>query len=82
LKNTANHLQILQNLWGKMMNDIQIVIAIQFFLIITLFIIVIRQDKQLQKFNEWADTVDEFMDSEYIELEFEVKDDKNKKSKN
>ena len=65
-----------------MMNDIQIVIAIQFFLIITLFIIVIRQDKQLQKFNEWADTVDEFIDSEYIELEFEVKDDKNKKSKN
>ena len=64
------------------MNDIQIVIAIQFFLIITLFIIVIRQDKQLQKFNEWADTVDEFIDSEYIELEFEVKDDKNKKSKN
>lgn len=64
------------------MTDIQIVIAIQFFLIITLFIIVIRQDKQLQKFNEWADTVDEFIDSEYIELEFEVKDDKNKKSKN
>jgi hypothetical protein len=65
-----------------MMTDIQIVIAIQFFLIITLFMIVRRQDKQLQKFNEWADTVDEFMDSEYIELEFEVKDDKNKKSKN
>ena len=64
------------------MTDIQIVIAIQFFLIITLFIIGIRQDKQLQKFNEWADTVDEFIDSEYIELEFEVKDDKNKKSKN
>lgn len=64
------------------MTDIQIVIAIQFFLIIMLFMIVRRQDKQLQKFNEWADTVDEFMDSEYIELEFEVKDDKNKKSKN
>jgi hypothetical protein len=65
-----------------MMTDIQIVIAIQFFLIIMLFMIVRKQDKQLQKFNEWADTVDEFMDSEYIELEFEVKDDKNKKSKN
>lgn len=64
------------------MTDIQIVIAIQFFLIIMLFMIVRKQDKQLQKFNEWADTVDEFMDSEYIELEFEVKDDKNKKSKN
>jgi hypothetical protein len=65
-----------------MMNDIQIVIAIQFFLIIMLFMIVRKQEKKLQKFNEWADTVDEFMDSEYIELEFEVKDDKNKKSKN
>lgn len=64
------------------MNDIQIVIAIQFFLIIMLFMIVRKQDKQLQKFNEWADIVDAFMDSEYIELEFEVKDDKNKKSKN
>lgn len=64
------------------MTDVQIVIAIQFFLIILLFMIVRKQDKQLQKFNEWADTVDEFMDSEYIELEFEVKDDKNKKSKN
>lgn len=64
------------------MTDIQIVIAIQFFLIILLFILVRKQDKQLQKFNEWADTVDAFMDSEYIELDFEVKDDKNKKSKN
>ena len=64
------------------MTDIQIVIAIQFFLIIMLFMIVRKQDKQLQKFNEWADIVDAFMDSEYIELEFEVKDDKNKKSKN
>lgn len=64
------------------MTDIQIVVAIQFFLIILLFMIVRKQDKQLQKFNEWADTVDEFMDSEYIELDFEVKDDTNKKSKN
>ena len=64
------------------MNDIQIVIAIQFFLIIMLFMTVRKQEKQLQKFNEWADIVDAFMDSEYIELEFEVKDDKNKKSKN
>lgn len=64
------------------MTDIQIVIAIQFFLIILLFMIVRKQDKQLQKFNEWADTVDDFMDSEYIELEFEVENDKNKKSKN
>lgn len=64
------------------MTDIQIVIAIQFFLIMMLFMIVRKQDKQLQKFNEWADIVDAFMDSEYIELEFEVKDDKNKKSKN
>lgn len=64
------------------MTDIQIVIAIQFFLIIMLFMTVRKQEKQLQKFNEWADIVDAFMDSEYIELEFEVKDDKNKKSKN
>lgn len=63
------------------MTDIQIIIAIQFLLTMLLFIISMKQDKRMDKFDKWADTVDEFMDSEYIELEFEVKDDTNKKSK-
>jgi len=36
-------------------------------------------EKRMGKFDEWADTVDEFMDSEYIELEFRVNDKEEKK---
>jgi hypothetical protein len=39
---------------------------------ITLLITVIQIKHKLEVFDEWADQVDEFMDSEYIELEFEV----------
>lgn len=53
------------------MTDLQIIIGIQFILIITLFIIVRKQDKRFDKFDEWADTVDEFMDGEYIMLELD-----------
>lgn len=36
-------------------------------------------EKRMGKFDEWADTVDDFMDSEYIELEFRVNDKEEKK---
>lgn len=36
-------------------------------------------EKRIGKFDEWADTVDDFMDSEYIELEFRVNDKEEKK---
>lgn len=53
------------------MTDLQIIIAIQFILIITLFILIRKQDQRLDKFDKWADTVDEFIDGEYIELEID-----------
>lgn len=39
---------------------------------ITLLITLIQIKRRLDIFDEWADTVDTFMDSEYIELDFEV----------
>jgi len=45
-----------------------------------LVLMVVRLQKRLDKMDEWADTVDEFMDNEYIELDFEVNNGKNKKS--
>lgn len=36
-------------------------------------------EKRMGKFDEWADTVDEFMDSEYINLEFIVPEEKDKR---
>lgn len=33
-----------------------------------------RLKKEIDNIHEWADSVDEFMDSEYIELHFEEKE--------
>jgi len=41
---------------------------------IVLYIRLIRVQKEIDNIHEWADSVDEFMDSEYIELE--IKNDK------
>jgi hypothetical protein len=52
-------------------------------LFITNFLLVLmvaRLQKRLDKMDEWADSVDEFMDNDYIELDFEVDNGKNKKS--
>ena len=38
-----------------------------------LYIKLDRVKKEIQNIHEWADTVDEFMDSEYIMLEIEDK---------
>ena len=38
-----------------------------------LYIKLARVKKEIQNIHEWADTVDEFMDSEYIMLEIEEK---------
>jgi hypothetical protein len=38
---------------------------------IVLFIKLDRVKKEIQNIHEWADTVDEFMDSEYIMLEID-----------
>lgn len=53
------------------MNDLQLVIVLQFILIITLFGFIVRFKKRMDKFDEWADTVDEFIDGEYILLEID-----------
>lgn len=55
------------------MTDLQTVIVLQFILIITLFGFIVRFKKRMDKFDEWADTVDEFIDGEYIYLEIEEK---------
>lgn len=39
-----------------------------------LYIKLDRVKKEIENIHEWADTVDEFMDSEYIELHFEEKE--------
>jgi hypothetical protein len=62
------------------MTDLQLVVVLQFVLTISLLVVVGKMRAKLKRFDEWADTVDEFIDSQYIELEFEVEDDKNKKS--
>lgn len=55
------------------MTDLQLVVVLQFILIATLFVFILRFKKRMDKFDEWADTVDEFIDGEYILLEFEEK---------
>ena len=54
-------------------NDLQIIIVIQFVLIVLLFGIIIKLKKRMGKFDQWADTVDEFIDGEYILLDIEEK---------
>lgn len=53
------------------MTDLQLVVVLQFILIITLFGFIVRFKKRMDKFDEWADTVDEFIDGEYILLEID-----------
>lgn len=48
------------------------IILILFAMNITLLITITQIKRRLNIFDEWADTVDEFMDNEYIELDFEV----------
>jgi pilus assembly protein TadC len=40
---------------------------------IVLYIRLVRVQKEIEKIHEWADTVDEFMDAEYIEIQLEEK---------
>jgi len=40
---------------------------------IVLYIRLVRLQKEIDNLQEWADTVDEFMDADYIELHFEEK---------
>jgi len=61
------------------MTDLQLVIIVQFILIATLFIFILRLKKRLDIYDEWADQVDEFMDSQYIELDFMVEEKEGKK---
>ena len=53
------------------MNDLQTIIVIQFVLIVLLFGIIAKLKKRMDKFDQWADTVDEFIDGEYILLEID-----------
>lgn len=55
------------------MSDLHLVIATQFILIVVMFIFILNLKRRMDTFDEWADTVDEFMDAEYIELHFEEK---------
>lgn len=52
------------------------VIIVLLALNITLFIAVMQIRHRLDVFDQWADTVDEFIDSEYVVLELEQPDDK------
>ena len=54
-------------------SDLQTIIVIQFVLIVLLFGIIVKLKKRMDKFDQWADTVDEFIDGEYILLEIEEK---------
>lgn len=55
------------------MNDLYVVIGLQFLLITLLFTYVIRLKQRMDTFDKWADTVDEFMDAEYVDLDIRFK---------
>lgn len=59
--------------------DLTIMIVVMLLINIGFYLRLRDIEKRMFKFDEWADQVDEFMDSEYIELDFMVEEKEEKK---